>query len=171
MMQEMRDWEKKKGLFLFASVHPSFCTGHNISLSPIKTSVNDHQMLHCWGWVCLYMCVYVSVFVYNIVYIFAQGLMGCCMKQSHFTKNKSKSWYWYIALRLLQQLKTWISHKNAVWALKLSYLNAISYKIMDFSNFIKLPQALASCFSLSVAARGHWMLSICEINAGLLQKL
>ena len=33
------------------------------------------------------------------------------------------------------------------------------------ANFVKLLQ------SLSVAVRGHWMLSICEINAGLLQKL
>ena len=45
--------------------------------------------------VCLCICVCVSPVLvchgwYNIVYTFAQGLMGCCTKQGQFTKNKNK---------------------------------------------------------------------------------
>ena len=45
-----------------------------------------------------------------------------------------------IAMWLLQQFKHMDLIKNAVWVLEFSYLNKISYKIMDFGDFIRLLQ-------------------------------
>ena len=46
---------------------------------------------------------------------------------------------------LLQQFKPMDLIKNAVRVLEFSYLNKISYKIMDFGDFIRLLQTLVSC--------------------------
>ena len=110
---------------------------------------------------------------YSLLLFFVWQVIQSFWKQ--LLSTFSTGWYCHISLRLLQQFKALRSHKKCclIFGIELSGCNQLqNHGIQQFhqvaANFGKILQ------SLSVAAKGCWMLSRCEIyafNAPLVMKL